>query len=69
MATEPIPPILLHDAGLFIDPFGTVLPVVQWIDRFGEDLESYEGAVAAVAGMPGLYYTLDLSCFPRETRH
>ena len=69
MTTDPIPPMLLHDAGLFIDPFGTVLPIVQWIDRFGEDLESYEGAVFAVAGVPGLCYTLDLSCFPRETRH
>lgn len=67
--TDLLPPILLHDAQLFLDPFGTVLPIVQWLDRFGEDAATPEEAVFAVAGVPGIFYTLDLSCFPRETRH
>ena len=61
-------PVLLHDEGLFIDPFGTVHPVVQWIDAAGDDVEGPDEAVMAIAGQPGLWFHVHLCHFPRSTK-
>lgn len=61
------PPILLHDAALFIDEMGYAYPITNWYDHEGLEVTDRGQAVVAVAGEGACWFTITLAHFPRST--
>lgn len=54
-------------AGLYLDQFGTVHPVTNWIDAEGDECATSE-AVAFVAGSGGTWFSEVLADFTEAQR-
>ena len=59
--------MMISAAGHVVMDDGTILPVTQWIDEFGDDVENPQEAVVCVYGRDGYgWFTADLRLMSKE---